>query len=249
MARAIGIDGCPGGWFVVSIHANGFHVKLVTDLAAYLGACRGSDQVWIDMPIGFPVDDVRECESAARKYLGWPRSSSVFPVPVRDVIAHAQNYAQASTIQRRTIGRGLTKQCWNIVPKMRELDHVMRNARGGVRESHPEVVFAALNRRRFPTTTTGSGLVASKTKGEGRTQRLSILRDWSTQIDAIYNEAKATHRRKDLGLDDIIDALGLAIAARLVQTGRATLITLPATPSADVHGRPMEIVYAEPKPQ
>ena len=54
--------------------------------------------------------------------------------------ASSQNYAQS--------GRRLSKQTWAILGKIREVDDFLGNttdARQTLRESHPEVMFAALN--------------------------------------------------------------------------------------------------------
>ncbi len=249
MSGAVGIDGCPGGWIAVCLRANEFHVELVSDLRSFLTSRKRSDLVLIDMPIGFPDSQPRPCETEARALLGWPRSSSVFSVPVREVITDARTYTAASNIQRAKIDRGLTKQCWNLVPKMKALDTILRDANHAcrIRESHPEVVFGALNQGRFDTTARGFGLVASKKKSVGREQRLAILEQYQKNARKIYAHAESSYRRKDLARDDIVDALGLAIAAQLIQRKRATLLTLPPNPPRDSHGLAMEIVYVKPQ--
>jgi predicted RNase H-like nuclease len=117
-----GVDGFRGGWiaFKVDLPAHSTSVEVV-DLPAWLRdrppdlACLG-----IDIPIGL-LEGSRACDKAARKMLGQPRGSSVFPAPCRPALG-AQTYEEASSINREKTTRGLSQQAWGIAPKIKQVD-------------------------------------------------------------------------------------------------------------------------------
>jgi hypothetical protein len=114
-----GVDGCRAGWvaFEVEVHSITTSVEVV-NLPTWLRerppdlACVG-----IDIPIGL-LEGRRACDKAARKLLGQPRGSSVFPAPCRPALG-AQTYAEASSINRQKTTRGLSQQAWGIAPKIK----------------------------------------------------------------------------------------------------------------------------------
>jgi len=81
-------------------------------------ACLG-----IDIPIGL-LDGPRACDKAARKLLGQPRGSSVFPAPCRAAL-QVETYEEASAINRQKAGRALSRQARRIVPKIRLVGNVI----------------------------------------------------------------------------------------------------------------------------
>ena len=79
--RYFGIDGCPDGWFCVGVDAEaGWTITVIAAdaIAKHVVSARA---VFIDIPIGL-VDSgptERTCDLEARRMLGRPRGSSVFP--------------------------------------------------------------------------------------------------------------------------------------------------------------------------
>ena len=162
-----GVDGCRGGWMVAVARPEPFEVvsvAVVTDIGAVI-ADPSLAFIAIDMPIGLPETEPRACDMAARKLLG-PRRSSVFPTPVRSVLA-ATDYPDALARSRAASGKGVSKQAWNLVRRIRELDEVMTPAlQDRVRETHPELCFARL----------GDGPLAHpKRRIEGRAERIALV--------------------------------------------------------------------------
>lgn len=102
-----------------------------------------------------------------------------------------------------------------------------------VRESHPEICFWSLNEQRPMT--------ENKKCRAGREERLNTLKKISPKAEAVVETAAKAHPRKDVAWDDVIDALVLAVTARL---GHRRLRTLPPNPQRDSFGLPMEIVFA-----
>jgi predicted RNase H-like nuclease len=190
-----------------------------------------ADLCLIDIPIGLAQEGVRECDVLARRLLG-RRGVSVFTPPCRAALA-ARSYLEASAIHFKHCGRRITIQSWNIAAKIAEVDRFLRktpSARGRMRESHPEVSFAAL---------AGRPMLHPKKSREGFAQRLAVLRPFVPEAEQIVADALARYPRSILGRDDVLDALVLALSAALPPE---SLASLPALPLRDANGLPMEIV-------
>ena len=118
--RVAGVDGCRNGWVVASLAADGAlhpRVEMVESFGAVLDL--GFAAVGVDMPFQLLEDGPRPDETEARRLLG-PRRSSIFPSPIRAVL-DCIDYAEALEVSRRLSGRGLSKQAWNLVPKIIEV--------------------------------------------------------------------------------------------------------------------------------
>jgi len=231
----VGIDGCRGGWVVAtsdpSLSTLSFAV--VDDLAPLFARAQTDGLgIAIDIPIGLSDDGPRACDLAARRLLGRPRGSSVFPAPCRGALA-AATYRRACAISRRALGVALSLECFNILPKIREVDALITPARQAfVREVHPELVFALL-------AGTGRGLAPPKRTPEGERLRRRLLRRAAPRFDPV-----AVWR--DLGpsrvcRDDVIDAVACLVAAARIRRGQARILPAGAVPR-DARGLRMEIV-------
>ena len=145
---AFGIDGCKAGWFCISIEPSGaVGWSVFETLGELAAAANDGDRIFVDIPIGLgDGPEERLCDREARRRLGTPRSSSVFPAPVRAAL-DARDYEDAKRISLAARNKSLTIQSWSILPKIREVDTLLRGcakARAMVREVHPEVCFWAL---------------------------------------------------------------------------------------------------------
>ena len=94
--QVAGVDGCKAGWFVAiisttmkSVQADTHFVLklkkfLVTStFTEVLSETTDCELVCVDIPIGLSDGrQPRDCDVAARKALGGPRASSVFPAPI-----------------------------------------------------------------------------------------------------------------------------------------------------------------------
>lgn len=172
MERTVcGLDGCRSGWVMVTLVLHeGLAapvIRVVPDLAELV---RGIESGWvaaaaIDIPIGLAARDPRQADLEARRRLG-PRTSSVFPAPVRPVLA-AETYAEACAISREVCGKAVSKQLFNILPKIREVDALQSpRLQNQLFEMHPEVSFAEL---------AGGPMRFHKSTPEGRHERLQAL--------------------------------------------------------------------------
>ena len=190
------------------------------------------DLVMIDIPIGLADSDPRACDLAARRHLGTPRASSVFPAPCRAAL-EADTYASACALNFAACGRKISRQCFHILPKIRAVDRLMTAERQRfTRECHPEVVFARLSDQ-------NQGLTTNKKRSAGRSERLALLELQFGPIDV--DGIRDRVGRKKLPADDLLDALACLVAARKVANGDS-LVLPESGPVFDARGLRMEIV-------
>lgn len=208
-------------------------------LAGLVAAHRRARLILVDIPIGLPWAElpVRPCDAAARRLLGRPRASSVFPAPCRAAV-YAAGPRQARQVNRRVLRRDLSAQSLGILGKIREADALLpprRRASPPIREVHPEVCFWALN---------GRPMLHKKSLPEGQEERLTVLRRYRSDADEVVAEALAAHPRGRVRPDDVIDALAAAVTA----AAPASELRLVCEAVRDEKGLPMEIVYWSPWP-
>lgn len=236
----MGVDGCPAGWFCVELDKGGrWRIGIIEGAAELLEKLTGKRLVLIDIPIGLLEEGGphRLCDQQARRLLGRPRASSVFPVPTRQAV-YATSYPRAVAINRKQTGRGLSKQTWNITGKTRQFDQLLQTTpslRKIVRESHPEICWWSFNGRR--------AMGFNKKRPEGFAERFVLLKHYFPTATDIVAAALEHYPRKYLARDDILDALVLAYSATF---NADKLKTLPTQPPLDPHGIRMEMVYADP---
>lgn len=235
--RFIGIDGCKAGWFCVFVDNNDqWSYCVFADAIAIAEVIGSADSVLIDIPIGLLSEgpDERLCDKEARKLLGAMRASSVFPAPARQVLA-ADNYREALAINRQSTSRGLSKQTWNIVPKIGEIDQLLGSRpelQAILHECHPELCFWALNNEK--------AMHFNKKKEQGRHERLAVLEKYYPECRLLFEHASSEYLRRQVAHDDIIDAMVCTVTAKF---GYGKYLTVPKKPDRDLIGLPMQMVY------
>ena len=238
-ATAIGVDGCPAGWFFVALEPTGrSRWDIVPTLADLVAETSEPARVFVDIPIGLlDGPGPRECDQMARRALGAPRASSVFPAPARPVL-DAVDYEDAKRLSREATGKALSKQAFAILDRCREVDRLLRGdakARRIVREIHPEVCFWAIAGRR--------PMEHNKKTEEGFRERIELLKRIRPSAEPEIEDMLRQFRRRDVARDDAVDALAAALTA---SAPTAALRTLPPAPEQDRAGLRMEMVYVEP---
>lgn len=231
---ACGVDGCRSGWFFFALEASGrYHHGIVATLQELVADAGSNSRIFIDIPIGLPDgSEGRLCDTLARRKIR-QRRSSVFPPPARAVLG-ATDYDDARRRSIRATGKSIGRQSYAIMPKIRAVDTLLRQdakARRIVREVHPEVCFWGLN--------DGNPMQFNKKTQQGLAERIALLERYLPCAPTAFSEASNFYQRKDVALDDILDAMVNAVTALSSQ-----LMTLPEHPSADSEGLPMEMVYA-----
>jgi predicted RNase H-like nuclease len=238
VSRLVGVDGCSGGWVVAQCRPDlsdlSFHLE--HDLRPLLEpAISGASIIAIDIPIGLPENEPRACDIAARKLLGRPRGSSVFPTPARRTLT-AHTHTEASELNAEALRKAISAQTFNIIPRIREVDGLMTpGLQQYVRECHPEVSFANLN---------GRPMRDAKHKMPGRIERLLVLQQFQ-YFGVKLSANRLTDERRRLGVgklepDDLLDALVCLVTAFHIYTGRCRSLGLPD--QRDAKGLLMEIV-------
>lgn len=245
MKSFLGIDGCPSGWLTVKITEDDSVTLSIYDTIGSVWTDNyDAELILIDIPIGLPEsgNGTRECDAEARKVLKPYRTSSVFPVPCRKAL-YVDNYKKASAINKKLTGKSFSKQSWMISPKIREVDTFLLSnpdAKGKMREIHPEVLFWALNG--------GRAMEHNKHTEAGFAERVAVIEKHNSDYADILKGVK----RIDLNItlasrlkysrDDIVDAFAAALTARL---SAGNLKSFPALPPRDSEGLSMEMVYWE----
>lgn len=224
----VGVDGCPGGW-VAATRAGVLRFEtleaLLSDLTPRVLA--------LDMPIGLSDEGLRICDRAARRLLGRPRSSSVFPTPTRAALSGC-SHAHASDLNAGVSGRRLSVQTYNILPKIAAVDRLLRDspeAASRIFETHPEVCFAAMNG--------GQAIVESKKTAAGAALRQALLDEYFGH--GTLARARSAIPRAEAAGDDLADAYACLFTAERIAAGRHT--TLPDLPPIDAAGLSMRICY------
>ena len=220
----LGADGCRGGgWVVALVDGEGeLHWEWAADTTALLDLAEeyDADAVAVDVPIGLPdLGAVRECDGLARARLG-ARRSSVFAAPPREVLSCA-DYASA-----RPLAPSLSAQAFGLVPRIREVDEVLRGRGPSVHEQvfecHPEVAFAFAAAGRLE--------LATKKSAAGALQRIGLLEEALGALPADVPPGAA--------LDDALDAAACALVAHRWAAGEAEVLG----GECDALGLPMRIV-------
>lgn len=236
--RVAGVDGCPAGWVAVYRDPTGARPperRLHRRFGEILET--GPRIVAVDMPIGLP-DRVgpggRGPESAVRPFLG-ARQSSVFSVPSRAAVeagigpADREAYAAACAAALGTSDppRKISKQCFHLFPKIREIDALMTPAMAArVFEVHPEFAFWRLNGERAMAL---PKKVKSRPHPDGLAERIHLLARHG--YDRAFLEGP---RPPGVGPDDLIDAAVVAVIAERLFRGAAR--PYPDPPGRDGKG-------------
>ena len=237
MTNVLGVDGCPGGWCCVAIDSRTndiLEARVHPNFAGILSL--PAEVVCVDIPIGLlDRPGQRACDAAARRMLGRGRASSVFPPPSRRSLS-LDDYREASDVNFKVTERRLSKQSFNISPKVRQVADAIKPAmQDRVREVHPELCFWALN-----------GEVAmqhNKKTRAGLKERWQLLRAFLADLDETPALPPALRGR--CGLDDYVDSLVCAWTAACVSRGDAR--SLPSEPHRDERGLRMEMWYPAPR--
>lgn len=177
---------------------------------------RGAAAVGVDMPIGLAADGARSADAEARAILG-PRRSTLFPTPSGAVL-DATDYETALELCRAETGKGLSKQAFNLLPKIREVRDCLRPGdQPRFSEVHPETSFTVMAGRPLAPKTTLPGQLeridlVSAMVGLLPVRLVGLVEGGGGQMLTGAGEAK---------LDDLLDACAAAWTARRMVTGEA----------------------------
>lgn len=236
-----GVDGCRGGWLAVLRPLDAPDDARVLFLRTFLDVLAiepAPEIISVDMPIGLPdatSTGGRDADIGARKNLG-ARQSAVFAVPSRAaVMQHDYTQACEAALATSEPPRKVSKQCFNLFPKIREIDALMTpGVQARVRETHPELAFWALN---------GEQPLELPKKVKSRPFEPGLALRRALLASAGYSSSFLEHdhglRASVAGPDDLLDAAACAWTAGRIARGHARCF--PEAPPLDAKGLRIEI--------
>ncbi len=234
--KTVGIDVCAGGYLAISLDEDSAGYWLRETEAELFDFFDTYDRIFIDIPLGLQDDkEVRECDRLLREKLGPDYNESVINPPIRDAV-FAPTYGEASMISYEMIEKRMPMQAWNMAANIRIIDKFLqehREYRDRIFESHPELLFQILNG--------GNSILQKKATKKGLRHRLHLLKKQSKYADDFFRDIKETYRRNQVGEENIVDAMALALFA--LRSLEEPLKTLPKKPPVDSTGQAMAIYY------
>ena len=273
--RVGGVDGAAGGWVMATTgvaNGSGVEFSLWTSFAELWSQARRQSlmAVGIDMPIGLPSTAPRRADSEARALLG-PRRSSLFWSPPAAALT-TSDYPDANRASREHLGMGLSKQAYNLLPKIREVRAALSPADFAVgaapcaAEVHPELSFTVMAAKlRFSDGSEGHDMATSSGQSDNPTpageqptaaeplqhpkryqagiaERLALLSSYFAHITESAVFVPLAGP-PHATLDDLLDAAAAAWTARRISTGQAThLGAVDGRTEIDGAGYPLTIV-------
>jgi predicted RNase H-like nuclease len=234
-----GADGCPAGWIVARrrVGEGAVTVDILPRLARLFDGEAAPQVLAVDMPIGLPEvvgQGGRGPEKVVRPLLGG-RQSSVFPVPSRAAV-YAAEYREACAVAVTTSDppKKVSKQCFHLFPKIREVDGLLREQPAltpRVFEVHPEVAFWRLN---------GERALAEPKKVKSRPWPAGLAERRGILVGAGLPKAIVEARPPaGAAIDDLLDALANLMVAERILRGEAR--PFPDPPGRDSFGLPVAI--------
>jgi len=222
-----GADGCKRGWVFVYQVGGRLETLVTATVREALDRLPPDTVLAIDIPIGLPNAGDRPCCKMARQLLR-ARRSSVFPVPVRACL-NARTHEEAKDFHSQADGRKISAQAWAIIPKIREVDDLLRSdhsLRARIYEMHPEVSFCRWQ---------GEPMKYPKKKKAGYQEREALVDGvWPGERMRLWNSVRGEAAR-----DDFNDAFAALWTARRITNG--TAVELMST-ERDAEGLSMRIV-------
>lgn len=173
---------------------------------------------------------MRQCEVEARRLIT-PHGSRVFKTIPRAVLKFSQCEWRAANDWAKNAGfGGISKQIWNIRPRIIDIDRAIRPAdQRRIHEAHPELAFARLN---------GGTALDSKHTSSGLATRKRLL---SLAGFTNFDKWLRDLRGKGAKADDLYDACVLVLTARNILRGKGKFV--PADEQRDSRGLRMAIAY------
>jgi predicted RNase H-like nuclease len=218
--RVAGVDGCKAGWVAVIRNLDDpaeLKLIVVPTFVDIVGFTPHLAIIAVDMPIGLP-DRIgpggRGPEKAARKHLGM-RQSSVFTVPSRAAV-YEDEYLKACATALATSEppKKVSKQCFFLFPKIREIDTLMSpELETRVHEVHPELAFWRLNGKAEMSL---PKKVKSRANPAGLDQRRDLL-----VSKGLPREFLDQTPPRGCGRDDLLDAAANSLIAERIFSGTA----------------------------
>ena len=149
-----------------------------------------------------------------------------------------ESYKKACEVNEKLKGKRISKQAWNIVPKILDVDSFLvenKISQEKIKEVGPKVYFQVF--KGFP-------MKYSKKSHDGFLERKETFKNIYLFTDKIIEAALSEYRRKEVAKDDILDALVAAITAKMGYIYGFEFV--PREPETDINGLKIQMVYCIP---
>ena len=201
MSTVIGIDGCRAGWIITQVLDNqliSFHIiKNLND--DYLKQIKLS-YIGIDIPLQLSQTGKRLAEIEARSLLK-KRACTIFSPPTLNAL-RAKNYIDACEVNFKECGKRISKQSWNLFPKIKEAHKFLENnsiSKLEVFEVHPELSFMAMNDMNL--------IDASKKTETGKEIRIKLIQKFFPNFS--FESVRNQYKKNQVLDDDILDSISV----------------------------------------
>jgi predicted RNase H-like nuclease len=201
MSTVIGIDGCRAGWITTKILDNQLlSFQIIENLNDdYLNQSNLS-HIGIDIPLQLSHSGKRLAEIEARGLLK-KRACTIFSPPTLNALM-AKNYIDACDVNFKECGKRISKQSWNLFPKIIEAQTFLENnsiSKLGVFEVHPELSFMAMNDMNL--------IEASKKTDIGKEIRIKLIQKFFPNFS--FESVRNKYKKNQVLDDDILDSISV----------------------------------------
>ena len=222
----IGVDGTSSGWIASIGNSKNWYlskIKFFENLDKLLSLYPDSVIV-IDMPIELNKKNyLRKCDVLAKKYLGKKFQSSIFIPPLKSVL-ECNTYQEANKLSKKIVGKGLSKQSWNLKNKICEVQDLTKVS-NEIYEGHPECSFKMLK---------NESLKAKKKSVLGIFERLELLKKAGLDPLSVNLQLENNSTTK---IDDVLDSMVLLITAFRIYQGNYLCLEKTETKNNDDNGK------------
>ena len=201
MSSVIGIDGCKAGWITAKILENkSISFQIIENLNDSHLKEGNLSHIGIDIPLQLSHSGKRLAEIEARALLR-NRACTIFSPPTLNAL-RAKNYIDACDVNFKECGKRISKQSWNLFPKIKEAQEFLVNnsiSKLRVFEVHPELSFMAMN---------GMSLInASKKTDIGREIRIKLVQKFFPRFS--FEAVRNKYKKSQVLDDDILDSISV----------------------------------------
>ena len=201
MSSVIGIDGCKAGWIIAkSLENESISFQIIKNLNdVYLEGINVS-HIGIDIPLQLSHTGKRYAEIEARSLLK-KRACTIFSPPTLNAL-RAKDYIDACEINFKECGKRISKQSWNLFPKIKEAQKFSKNnliSKLSVFEIHPELSFMAMNDMNL--------IEASKKTDIGKKIRIKLIQKFFPSFS--FESVRKKYKKNQVQDDDILDCISV----------------------------------------
>ena len=201
MSTVIGIDGCRAGWIITQILDNQFlSFQIIENLNNDYLKKSNLSHIGIDIPLHLSNKGARLAEIEARRLLK-KRACTIFSPPTLKALSE-KNYIDACDVNFQECGRRISKQSWNLFPKIKEAQKFVENnliSKLEVFEIHPELSFMAMNDMNL--------IEASKKTDIGKEIRISLIKKFFPTFS--FQSIRNKYKKNQVLDDDILDSISV----------------------------------------